>query len=274
MSRLSKLYMGTNTKMYKTPVHAVRHLARLTELCSDIPPDVLQLFIIPSYTSIEGMAKLTTRDAIMVGAQSIGYEEEGQYTGEISPLMLSEVGADLVMVGHSERRHTFLESDFDEERRVRCAIEHDFTTLLCVGETLEQKQYGVSREALAVQLKIGLHSVTASQANDKLWIAYEPVWAIGVNGVPADESYANAMHGEIKAALSEIFGSEIGGDIPVLYGGSVNLQNAEKLIRQPNIDGLFIGRGAWDADNFNSIIRAVLPLFQERKGSVRSGKEW
>ena len=266
MSRLSKLYMGTNTKMYKTPVQAAQHLARLLELCSDISPDILQLFIFPSYPSIEDMAKLAAGSGLMIGSQSIGYEEEGQYTGEISPLMLREGGADLVMVGHSERRHTFLESDFDEERRVKCAVEHDFTTLLCVGETSAQKQYGVSREALAIQLKIGLHSLTSSQANDKLWIAYEPVWAIGVNGVPADENYADAMHAEIKAVLREIFGPSTGDDIPVLYGGSVNLQNAERLIQKPNIDGLFIGRSAWDASNFNAIIRAVLPLFARRKG--------
>ena len=137
----------------------------------------------------------------------------------------------------------------------------------------------VSDETLRAQLKIGLHSITAEQAAN-LWIAYEPVWAIGVNGVPADEQYADERHRVIKETLSELFGPETGLDIPVLYGGSVNPENAPLLIQMPHIDGLFIGRSAWDADRFNAIIRTVLPLFGSRKnaaspqsGSCKSQKE-
>ena len=141
-------------------------------------------------------------------------------------------------------------------------MEHGFRTLLCIGETKEQKDYRISREVLAMQLKIALRNISPEDAKRHLWVAYEPVWAIGVNGIPADENYANEMHREIKACLAEIFGEETALQIPVLYGGSVNKENAVKLIRQPDIDGLFIGRSAWDAENFNSIIRMAMEAAQ------------
>ena len=117
----------------------------------------------------------------MIGAQNMGWEEQGQFTGEISPLMLQEIGTDLIMVGHSERRHVLGETDEQENKKVICALNHNFTTLLCVGETEEQKEYGISEEIIRIQLKKGLYGVTKEML-DKLWIAYEPVWAIGVTG--------------------------------------------------------------------------------------------
>lgn len=114
----------------------------------------------------------------------MGWEDEGQFTGEISPLMLKEVGTQIVEIGHSERRHVLGETDWMENQKVRCALRHGFTPLLCIGETGEQKALGLSDEVLRTQLKAGLHGVTAAEAA-RLWIAYEPVWAIGVSGVPA-----------------------------------------------------------------------------------------
>lgn len=266
MSTDQKLYLGTNTKMFKTAAEAEAHILRLRELTKALDPRELRLFVIPSYTSLHKAVHAAAGSPIQIGAQNIGWEERGQFTGEISPLMLREAGVDLVMIGHSERRHVLRETDFDEEKKVRCAVDHQFQTLLCVGETGEEKAYGISREVLATQLKIGLHGLTAKEAAERLWIAYEPVWAIGVNGVPADEGYAEAMHSAIKETLAHMFGEEIGARIPVLYGGSVNKGNAEKLIVQPHIDGLFIGRSAWDADQFYDIIQMVLPLYRKKAG--------
>ena len=264
MSRLDKIYLGTNTKMFKTPSEAEAHIATLAALTADLR-DSIHLFVIPSYTSLHRAVGAAAGTGVMIGAQSMGWEERGQLTGEISPLMLRELGVELVMVGHSERRHILHETDYEEEKRVSCAAEHGFTTLLCIGETAEQKAYGLSRETLARQLKIGLHSLPKALAASRLWIAYEPVWAIGVGGVPADEGYANEMHGAIKETLCQLYGNDVGREIPVLYGGSVNPDNAEKLAAQPNIDGLFIGRSAWDAERFNTLIRSVLPVFEEKK---------
>ena len=176
--------------------------------------------------------------------------------------MLAEMGLDLVMIGHSERRHVFGESDVEENKKVKAALSHGFKTLLCIGETAEQKEYGISAETLRSQLKIGFYGVSPEECKN-IWVAYEPVWSIGVNGTPASADYAEAMHKEIKTALYEIFG-EKAEEIPVLYGGSVNPGNAESLIVQPSIDGLFVGRAAWDADKFNTLMRDAMKVYAER----------
>ena len=220
----------------------------------------MELFVIPSFIALEAAKKTVSEKCIKIGAQNMNWADEGQFTGEISPMMLKEIGINIIEIGHSERRHVFGETDEEEKEKVSAAIKHGFTPLLCIGETLEQKSYGISDEILSIQLKVGLSKITREQAK-MLWIAYEPVWAIGVNGIPADEGYADEKHAVIKKTLISLFGDEIGGDIPVLYGGSVNNSNAELLIKKSNIDGLFIGRSAWNAENFNRIIRTVLPLF-------------
>ena len=170
---------------------------------------------------------------------------------------------DLVMIGHSERRHIFNETDYTENKKVLASLRNGFTTLLCIGETETEKEYMISKEVVREQLRIGLFGV-GSEFINKIWVAYEPVWSIGVNGKPATADYAERMHQIIKECLIEIFGDQ-GQEIPVLYGGSVNPQNCELLITQPSIDGLFVGRSAWDADKFNGLIRQSLKAMQVQK---------
>lgn len=256
-----KLYFGSNLKMYKTIQDTVAYLQELTALTKDISREDYELFIIPSYTSLESAVQKIDRNYVKIGAQNMCWEDEGQFTGEISPVMLKELGLDLVMIGHSERRHVFGETDAEENKKVKAALKYGFTTLLCIGETAEQKEFGISQEVLRTQLKIGFHGVEAAQVKN-IWVAYEPVWSIGVNGTPAKADYAEAMHQVIKTCLLEIFGNA-GADIPVLYGGSVNPDNANELIVQPSIDGLFTGRAAWQADKFNTLIRDAI---QHSKG--------
>ena len=252
-----KLFFGSNLKMYKNIKDTVSYLQELESLTKDISRDEIELFIIPSYTTLDSASKAIDQKNIRLGAQNMCWEEQGQFTGEISPLMLQEVGTDIVMIGHSERRHVLGETDEEENKKVLCALNHNFTTLLCVGETGEQKDYGISEEVIRIQLKKGLYGVTEKQT-EKLWIAYEPVWAIGVNGKPATKEYAEQIHIVIRETLVELFGEEAGNEIPVLYGGSVNPENAVGLSKMEHIDGLFIGRSAWQADNFYMIIRDVL----------------
>lgn len=254
-----KFYFGTNTKMYKTIKDTREFVSKLQDLTRDISRDDITLFVIPSYTTLKDANELKDENLLMIGAQNMGWEEQGQFTGEISPLMLQEIGTDLIMVGHSERRHVLGETDEQENKKVLCALNHNFTTLLCVGETEEQKEYGISEETIRIQLKKGLYGVTKEMV-DKLWIAYEPVWAIGVNGKPATKEYAEQIHTVIRKTLIELFGEEAGEQIPVLYGGSVNKENAVPLSQMEHIDGLFIGRSAWQADNFNDIIRDILKI--------------
>lgn len=262
--KMKKLYFGSNLKMYKTIQETTSYLSELTERTKDISRDEITLFIIPSYTSLKDASEQTDHSLCLLGAQNMGWEETGQFTGEISPLMLNEIGMDLVMVGHSERRHVFRETDEEENLKVKCALDHGMRALLCIGETMEQKQYGISPEILRMQMKIGLHGIDPGFA-DRIWVAYEPVWSIGVNGIPASADYAGQMHEVMKECLHEIFGSA-GDQIPCLYGGSVNPSNAEELIVQDSIDGLFVGRSAWQADRFDTLIRDAL------KAARSSGK--
>ena len=260
----NKLFIGTNTKMYKTIAQTTDFLTQLGHLTANISRDEMELFVVPSYTTLASIRSVAEEGKIQIGAQNMGWEDEGQFTGEISPIMLKEVGVKIAEIGHSERRHVLGETDEMENKKVLAALAHGFTPLLCIGETEQQKEYGISDEVLRTQIKIGLFGVTPEDA-PKLWVAYEPVWAIGVNGKPASKEYASEKHAVIRTALEELFGKETAARIPLLYGGSVNNQNAPQLIQMPEIDGLFIGRSAWDAENFNSIIRDVLPLFQARR---------
>ncbi len=252
-----KIYFGTNLKMYKGNQEVVNYLSDLSDFANRIQSDFdLQLFVIPSFTTLKDSVEVIKQKnaplPIKIGAQNMNANDNGQFTGDISPLMLKELDVELVMIGHSERRAVFKETDQEENEKVLSSLKHGFTTLLCIGESLEQKNYGISDEVLRTQLKIGLHGVSKDQL-DNLWIAYEPVWAIGVNGIPASAEYAEEKHQVIKQCLVELFG-DVGNDIPVLYGGSVNPENAPKLIVQPHIDGLFTGRSAWNAEPFYHLI--------------------
>lgn len=257
-----KFYFGSNLKMYKTIGQTVDYLQKLVSNTKDISREEMELFIIPSYTALESATKNVDRSFVKLGAQNMCWEDEGQFTGEISPVMLDELGLNLVMIGHSERRHVFGETDYEENLKVKAALNHGFTTLLCIGETAQQKEFGISAEVLKTQLKIGFHGVPKEQMKN-IWVAYEPVWSIGVNGTPASADYAEEMHKVIKATLVEIFGEE-SAEIPVLYGGSVNPGNANELIVQPSIDGLFTGRAAWDADKFNTLIRDAIATYENQ----------
>jgi len=248
--------------MYKTIEQTVEYFSVLGELTQDIDRTNMDLFAIPSFTSLEAVRQYAEKCDILLGAQNMCWEDEGQYTGEISPIMLQEVGVQIVEIGHSERRHVFGETDEIENKKVLRALLHGFTALLCVGETAQQKEYRVSDEIIRTQLKVGLNAVNYRDI-DRLWIAYEPTWAIGVNGRPATKEYANEKHALIHNTLYELFG-EKSKKIPVIYGGSVNFQNAEGLVSMPEINGLFIGRSAWNAENFNIIIRKAMVAFSKK----------
>lgn len=250
---MKKLYFGSNFKMYKNIKATEEYLRAITEATKNVDRNRVQFFFIPSYTSLESASRLDIRDQFMLGAQNMCWEAEGQFTGEISPEMLKELELDLVMIGHSERRHGFGETNEVENKKVKKALEYNFTVLLAIGETEEEKNFGVSKEVLRTQLKIGLHGVTKEQAKNKLWIAYEPVWSIGVNGTPAPVDYAQEMHHVIRECLVELFG-EAGEEVPLLYGGSVNPQNGNALIAQPDIDGLFTTRTAFQVESFSKLI--------------------
>jgi L-erythrulose 1-phosphate isomerase len=258
-----KLLVGSNLKMYKTSQQTLEYMRELQEITRDIDRADLTLFILPSYTSLPDACRQADHSLLKIGAQNMHWEEQGQYTGEVSPRMLKEIGVDVVMIGHAERRQMFGETDWMVNKRVRTSLRYGFQTLVCVGETAEDKKYQISRDRLIQQLKVALYGVEENNI-DQIWIAYEPVWAIGEGGQVADPIYVNEMHTVLQDTLTDLFHSN-GDKIPLLYGGSVNPDNAKELIQQPHIDGLFIGRSAWEAPSFNTIIRKALENYKGTK---------
>jgi len=254
---MEKLIIGTNLKMYKGISETKTYLKELKLRVKDIIQEI-NLFVIPSYTSLPIATDIVKNTEILLGAQNMHSEDFGQFTGEVSPIMLKELGVDLVEIGHSERRRIFNENDEDENQKVISAINHGFISLLCIGETSYEKENKISNEKLAIQLKIGLKNIP-KESFTKIWIAYEPVWAIGVHGVPADPNYIAEKHQVIKKILHDLCPI---CEIPILFGGSVNPLNATSIIELNDVDGLFIGRAAWDAREFDKLIRQVMSIWK------------
>ena len=248
---MKKVYFGTNLKMYKNIQQTVDYLKELEKRTELINREEYEFFVIPSYISLPSATNSVSQDKIRIGAQNMGWEEEGQYTGEISPRMLDEISVKLVMVGHSERRHVFRETDEEENKKVLCGLKHGFTMLLCIGETENEKEFGISNEVLRSQLIKGLHCVRKEEVK-KIWIAYEPVWAIGTGLTPTTLEIEE-VHNYISESLStlEIYA-------PLLYGGSVNQNNASDIANIAVVDGVLVGGASLKADNFGQIIRAFI----------------
>jgi triosephosphate isomerase len=257
-----KFLIGSNHKMYKTTAQTIAYLKDLESLTCDLVEKGLHLFIFPPYTALEPAVREIGSRSIHVGAQNMFWEDAGQYTGEISPVFLEEIGIQLVMIGHSERRNIFGESNPLINKKVLSGLGHHFTVLLCVGETAQDKEYGVGAERVREQLKIALWNVQPPELAD-LWIAYEPVWAIGQGSTPATPEYANSIQSVLRYTMIEI-DPEWGPQVPILYGGSVNPENAGSLLAQPFVDGLFIGRTAWDAEKFSVLIHDLYPVWCEK----------
>lgn len=190
---------------------------------------------------------------VKVGAQNMHWADKGAWTGEISPLMLTDCGMDMVELGHSERRAHFGETNETVGLKVAAAVTHGLIPLICIGETLADRESGRAKDVLAHEVRAALGKLTVDQINAHILLAYEPVWAIGENGIPASADYADARQSEIIAVAGDVLGRRI----PCLYGGSVNPGNCAELITCPHIDGLFIGRSAWEVSGYLDILSRV-----------------
>jgi len=251
------ILFGVTWKMNKTRQEASDYTRRLLESLATIRGiEQAQVFVIPPFTAIS-VVKRVGGSKLWTGAQNMHWVEWGAYTGEISAPMLIELGVDLVELGHAERRRYFHETDAEINRKVQSALRSDLRALLCVGEQAEDKEFGVGRETLSRQIKIALSGVDPQQAR-RLIIAYEPVWAIGCDAASAAPEYVRAMREYIRAILAELFGPEISKCVPVIYGGDVNAGNCAALLKEGQVDGLFVGRAGWQAEAFANLIRISL----------------
>ena len=255
MAQPKQVWIGTSWKMNKTLAEAG---AFAGALLADPEGDAcIQRFVIPPFTVAREVKAMLKDTSVKVGAQNMHWADEGAWTGEISPVMLKDCNLDIVELGHSERREHFGETDETVGLKTEAAVRHGLIPLICIGETLAEREAGLAREVLDRQVRGALSKLSAAQKDAPILFAYEPVWAIGVNGIPATSDYADARQAEIIATAEDVLGRRV----PCLYGGSVNPDNCAELIACPHIDGLFIGRAAWAVDGYLDILsRCVAKL--------------
>jgi triosephosphate isomerase len=223
--------------------------------------DDVDVVLMPPFTALTTVASAMAGNSgspIRLGAQDLHWEEKGAYTGEVSPVMLKDVGCTYALVAHSERRQLFGETDRSANRKVLAALAHDLIPVLCVGESDAERDRGVTFVVVDRQVKEGLKDVAESQL-DKLVIAYEPIWAIGT-GRTATPAQAEEVHQSIRGQLAKLFGSQAASRVRILYGGSVKADNVDDLMAEADIDGALVGGASLDAASFTRICG-----FQRRK---------
>lgn len=257
-----RFWLGTGWKMNKTRAEAAAYCAALRDT-GDLAGLPLQLFVLPPFTALAEVAAALAATPVLVGAQNCHWADSGAWTGEISAAQVKDCGAALVELGHSERRTHFGETDGAINRKVKAALAAGLIPLVCVGETALERDLDAAAVTVARQARMALAGVAAADL-DRVLLAYEPVWAIGEGGEPATPAYANAIHAAIKQAVTDLAGRPV----PVLYGGSVNPANAAELAAEPDIDGLFIGRAAWQPEGLIALARQVAEVVETRLGSA------
>ena len=245
---MRKKIVAGNWKMNKTPSEAVELVNMLKPLCANEDVDVV--FCVPAIDIIPAM-EAAKGSNIAIGAENMYYEESGAYTGEISPAMLVDAGVKYVVLGHSERREYFAETNETVNKKMLKAFEHGITPIMCCGETLEQRGQGVTMDFIRQQVKVGFLNVTADQAKTAV-IAYEPIWAIGT-GKTATTEQAQEVCAGIRACIAEIYDEATAEAIRIQYGGSVNPATAPDLFVQNDIDGGLVGGASLKAD-FGKIV--------------------
>lgn len=248
-----KPLIAGNWKMFKTTAEAVRLVQDLSYLVEDV--EDVDIVVCPPFTALKSVATLIEYDKprIALGAQNMHWEEGGAFTGEVSPLMLKDLGVNYVIIGHSERRQHFGEDDEMVNRKVRSALDHDLLPIMCVGETLEEREKGETNTIVRIQVLAGLADIEAEEA-EKITIAYEPIWAIGT-GKTATPQDANDAIRHIRALVGSQFNPAQAKKVRILYGGSVKPENITELMAEPDIDGALVGGASLDAGSFAQIIK-------------------
>jgi len=245
-----KPFIAGNWKMYKTISEAEQLARAVVAACAGLSDR--EVMIAPPSTSLAAVAKIVSGSPVHVAAQNVCWENEGAFTGEISPAMLKEVGCQMAIIGHSERRQIFQENDALINQRVRGALRLGITPVLCIGETLAEREADRTFQVLETQLRQGLANVSLAAPRQPI-IAYEPVWAIGT-GKTASESQAQEAHVFIRDFLGKLHEKNIAGQIRILYGGSVKPENIDILMKQEDIDGVLVGGASLKAEPFSRII--------------------
>jgi triosephosphate isomerase len=241
-----------NWKMHKTPAEAEALIRELLPLVKDVAAEVV---VAPTFVCLDRAAQALKGSSVGLSAQNVYWEAKGAFTGEIAVDMLKELGVSYVIVGHSERRQYFGETDATVNQRAKAVLAAGMTPIICVGELLAQREAGQTQAVVSTQVRGALAGLSAEQVAG-LVIAYEPVWAIGTGKVATNEQ-AQEVHAQIRALLGELYGPAIAGQVRLQYGGSVKPDNAKGLLGQPDIDGALVGGAALKAADFAAICQAA-----------------
>ena len=241
-----------NWKMNKTPAEAAALINEMKPLVADA--DCKVVLCVP-FIDIPAAVEAAKGSNIEIGAENVHFKASGAYTGEISAEMLTSAGVKYVVIGHSERRQYFGEPDQTVNLRTLAALNAGLTAIVCVGETLEQRELGYTETLLKYQTKMALTNVTAEQLKNII-IAYEPVWAIGT-GVTATADQADEGNGYVRDAIAEVYGKDVAETVTIQYGGSMNAKNADELVAKTNVDGGLIGGASLKAEDFSVIVKAA-----------------
>ena len=240
-----------NWKMYKTPSEADGFVREFLPRVAGVSG--VEIVLAPPFTSLAAVAALTRGSKVGVASQNVHFAAEGAYTGEISPKMVKETGARFAIVGHSERRQYFGETDESANRKVRAVMEAGLVPILCIGETLPEREAGKTFSVVERQLRGGLSGIPASAAG-KILLAYEPVWAIGT-GVTATPEQAQEVHAFLRGVLKSLWGDAASGSVRILYGGSVKPENISDLMGCADIDGALVGGASLSPESFAKIVQ-------------------
>lgn len=246
---MRKAIIAGNWKMNKTVDEAVKMIEELKPLVKDATCDVV---VCPTFVCLDAVKKAVEGSNIKVAAQNMHFEENGAFTGEVAPGMLEAMGIDYVVLGHSERREYFNETDEALNKKVKAAFAHNLTPILCCGETLEQREAGVTNDFIACQIKVDMAGLTNEQAA-KVVIAYEPIWAIGT-GKTATKEQANETISAIRKVVEGMYGKEVADAVRIQYGGSVKPNTIKDQMAMSDIDGALVGGASLAAADFSAIV--------------------
>lgn len=252
---MRKPFVAGNWKMNMDARTSVELAEQVASSCRQTAGRSVAVAVMPPFVYLQAVVKALSRSHIAVGAQDVYFEEKGAFTGEISVSMLKDIGCTYALCGHSERRHVIGEADELINRKVTACISGGLLPVLCVGELIDERKAGKTAAVVERQLREGLAGLGAEKLSG-VTIAYEPVWAIGT-GLTATPQQAQEVHSLIRRLLDEIGDEPLGGEIRILYGGSVKPDSAADLMRQPDVDGLLVGGASLKAEDFAAIIEAA-----------------
>ncbi|NIM90760.1 MAG: triose-phosphate isomerase [Candidatus Aminicenantes bacterium] len=255
-----KAFIAGNWKMHKNIDEAVELVSSLKQAEEELSEAVV--VVIPPFTALRQIKKILEGSSLKLGAQNLFWEEKGAFTGEISPPMLKDAGCEYAVIGHSERRQYFGDTDKTVNKKIKAALAQALVPIVCIGESLEERESEQTINKVETQLRAGLEGLGEEDMSQVI-IAYEPIWAIGT-GLTATPAQAEEVHSFIRDKLEENYGNEIGSCVIILYGGSVKPDNTYSLLKEKNINGALVGGASLEADSFLQIAKQGIKAYKEK----------